>query len=348
MMNQARMKQLAPLARKLLGLRAGEGRLIIYPHLNADGDAYGSALALTALLNKAGLKTLCLLNESPDPDYLFLPGCAEASVWPELTAAEKEQLAREQQAALMIDVSAEERLAERLPLYRAAPVHFVLDHHVSEQPNDEGHYIFPEAAASCELVTELALVLEKESGLHLLSAAEALCLYTGLLTDTGNFSYANVRPSTLAAAAELLACGIDLPALTDRLFRAISWTRYRLEGALRGRTRQAAGGRIAYLTVPRSLLTEYGAEDADVEAMPSLLRDIKGTKISLVLRETASGKLRGNLRSEAEVDVRRIAALFGGGGHVNAAGFTIEGESLEEALPKVLSCLEEALADGES
>lgn len=340
------MTRLIPLAQKLLGLRAGRGQLFIYPHLHADGDAYGSAFALCLLLERAGVSACCLLNEEIDPSFDFLPGREHVLVYPELSKAEKEALAERQAAALMIDVSTEDRLALRLPLYQRAAEHYVLDHHISELPNDESRYVFPEAAASCELAAELALVLEKESGMKLLDKDSALCLYTGILTDTGNFSYANVKPETLAAGGMLLAYGIDLPWLTDHLFRQVSWTRFRLEGALRGRTRQAAGGKITYVFVSRALLKEYGADDRDVEAMPSMLRDVKGTMISLVLRETESGTLRGNLRSQNGVDVRRIAAEWGGGGHVNAAGFTLPAADPEKTLEKLLKRLEEAVQDG--
>lgn len=346
MLNFERINKLAPLASSLLALGGREGPLAVYPHLNADGDALGASLGLTLVLEAAGVSAVCVLNEPIGKDFSFLPRQDKFLVWPELPEAARAELLKTQQAALMIDVSVPERLAERRQAYEACPRRFILDHHLSEKANDKSNFIFPDAAASCELGLELALALEKAAGRELLSRDAALGLYAGLLTDTGNFSYANVKPSTLAAAAKLLTYGVDLPALTDRLFRAISWTRFKFEGVLRGETREAAGGRIKYLLVPRALLEKHGAEDADVEGMPSLLRDIEGTEISLVLRETAAGTLRGNLRSEARVDVSRAAAMFGGGGHKNAAGFTITGLSLEEALPRVLKTLEEALPDG--
>ncbi len=346
-MNKERLTQLALPARKLLSLRAGQGRLLIYPHLHADGDACGSAFALTSLLRKCDIAAFCVLNEAVEPDYAFLPGAEEALVWPELGPEEKETLRREQAAALMIDVSEPERLDLRRSLYEAAPVQYILDHHVSEEPNDDYRYVYTEAAATCELTAELALALERESGKKLMTQEEALCLYTGILTDTGNFSYQNVSPDTLRTAAYLLSFGIDLPELTNRLFRVQSWQRYRIEGRLRLETKRCCGGAITYLALPAELLRKLGAEDGDLDAMPSILRDVKGTKLALMLRETPEGSIRGNLRSQSGYNVREVAARFGGGGHVNAAGFTLKDISLEAGLEALLEALKEELINGE-
>lgn len=337
------MKLLAPLAQKLLELRGREGRLYIYPHLHADGDAYGSAQGTALIAEALGIEAYCVYNEPLDENFSYLPGRERMLFWPLLSEEEKETVRRTQEAALMIDVSDEARLAERLGIYREARTRWILDHHVSSLPASENYFIFPEAAASCELAAELALVLEELSGKKLLNKESALCFYTGLLTDTGNFAYDNVSPSTLAAAALLLNCGVNLPKLSDHLFREISPTRYYLEGYLRGKTRSEAEGRIYYLAVSRKDLAAYGAEDKDLEYMPAMLRDIKGAEIALVLRETAEGKLRGSLRSNPGIDIRRAAVQLGGGGHVNASGFTLEHMSLEEGIDHVLPILRDCL-----
>lgn len=334
---------LTPLAQALLALHGSDGVVAIYPHLNADGDAYGSSQGLALALQGLGLKAICVYEEAVAEGFRFLPGQELVVNWHSLSHDERAALTARQSMAIQIDVSVDHRLAERRQAYRTAPNRKILDHHVNSVANNQDNFIYTDAAASSELVYILIEALEEQSGQTLMTSAIAVCLYTGIIMDTGNFCYANVRSTTLAVAAELLKFEIDLPGLTDRLFNRISWARYLVEGALRQHTRRSADGRITYLGVSRELMEAYHASDDDLEAIPGQLRDIEGTDVALMIRQTSHGSLRGNLRSQPEIDIQEFAAELGGGGHRNAAGFTLPPADLDATLADLVARLEKKL-----
>ncbi len=331
---------MTPLATDLLKLRGKAGHVAIYPHLNADGDAYGSCQALVLALNKLDISAVCVLEEEIKEDFLFLPGIDRARIWPKLSEDEQTRLTDEQLMAIQVDLSVEHRLADRRDAFTASAQQRIIDHHVNDLEPSPDHFIDTQAAASSELVYSLVEALGAEAGVELLDQDMALCLYTGLIMDTGNFSYPNVRPTTFSVAASLLATGINVPDVVDRLLRRISWARYRVEGALRSQTKRTEDGKITYLGVSSEFMREFGAADEDLESIPGQLRDIEGTEIALMLRQTPSGDLRGNLRSQPDVDIQGFAASLDGGGHKNAAGFTLPPQDLDETLADLVSKLQ--------
>ncbi len=342
---EERREAFRPLAEDLIALRGQEGLVMIYPHLNADGDAYGSSLGLALAIRKLGISVLCIYEEEVKPEYKHLAGLSLARDWSALSAVEKKDLLSHQIMGIQIDLSVSHRLANRRDAWLAAPSRKIIDHHISDKEPDRDTYIFSEAAASCELVYHLIDALEVLEGKPFFDKEIATCLYTGLMLDTGNFCYPNVRPMTLAVAAKLLAYGVVIPDLVERHFGRISWARFQVEGALRAYTKRALGGRITYLGITPELVEAYGAGDADLEGIPGQLRNIEGTDVSIMLRQASDGSFRGNLRSQPEVDIQGFATGLGGGGHKNAAGFTLPPGDMEETLEDVVAKLTLWLAE---
>lgn len=336
---EERREALAPLAESILALQGQDGLVMIYPHLNADGDAYGSSLGLALAIQKLGIEVLCIYEEEVKQEYKHFAGLSLVRIWPSLSAEEKQALLSRQLMGIQIDLSVSHRLATRRDAWLAAPSRKTVDHHISEQVSDEDNFIFSDAAASCELVYHIIDALEHLSGVTLFDRDIATNLYTGLMMDTGNFCYPNVRPMTLAVAAKLLEFGVAIPELVERHFGRISWTRYKIEGAVSAYTQRALDGRITYLGIKPELVTQFGADDADLEGIPGQLRNIEGTDVSLMLRQGSDGSIRGNLRSQPEVDIQGFAMELGGGGHKNAAGFTLPPGDLDQALDDVVAKL---------
>lgn len=340
---EERKESLRQLAKLLITQKDKKGLVAIYPHLGADGDAYGASFALTKALEKLGISARTVLNEAIDLRFSYLDGETIALDWSALAESDKRTFLLEQTLSLMIDVSVMKRLDIRQEAYLAAEKKLILDHHISELENNEDIYIFPAAAASCELVYDLLYELEDITGELIIDHEIALALYTGILTDTGNFSHPNVKPHTLEIAAHLLRKEINLPRLTDHLFRLTSWEAFYAEGVLRTQVKSACEGKIRYLTVTRALLDGLEASDSAIDKMPGEMRAIEGTLVAMMLRETESGEIRVNLRSVPDLDIRVIAEHFGGGGHKNASGVTFRDCSLDEAKDKLLSKIVEYL-----
>lgn len=335
-----RRDRVLPLAQSILSLREQVGSIIgIYPHLRADGDAYGASFSLARVLRKLGIEAYAVLNEGVDRKFSYLEGKQFSIDWSSLTSEEQQQFIASQTMSIMVDLSVLERLEKRQEAYCAAEDRRILDHHISALENNQNIFIYPDAAASCELVFDLVLALEKLSQEKLLDHAVALGLYTGILTDTGNFSFSNVTPYTMYVGSILLSHDINLPRLTDHLFRLEPWSTFYSEGYLRTQVQSACDGKIHYLSVSKDLMSEIGAREEDIEQLPGKMRSIRGTLCSLMLRESEHGEIRGNLRSIPRIDIRQVAEKFGGGGHRNAAGFTMKGVALAEAEHRVLEVL---------
>ena len=340
-----RLADLEFLARDLWSGAKDNPLCLIYPHIRADGDAYGASLALAMAMRKIGYEVRVLLGEPLVDQFSYLPGQELLSVWPKLKEAETEVLQNRQALAVMVDLSTPDRLGKRRSLYERASQNIILDHHLSRLENDSRTYIFPDAAASCELIYDVIKSLEKAAAKPLLDRDMAVCLYSGLLTDTGAYAYNSVTPHTLEVGADLIRQGIDFPRLNSHLLMEVDWQTFYVEGLLRTQVKDLLDGKVRYLLVTKEMMQDMKAKDEQLEAMPAAMRDIKGCLLSLMLRESSKGQVRGNLRSENDVDVRLLAEKFNGGGHKNAAGFTLEGTTLIQVQDRILAEVEAYLAE---
>lgn len=311
-------------------LRASDD-IVICGHVSPDGDCLGSQLALAAALRSLGKRVACLLarDEPADARLSFLPGFADL-----VPAARYDGPAR---TFVAVDVPTRARIGDAASLLDASETSVVVDHHAVETTMADLTYVDPDAASTTMLVWELAGLLGADR-----TGDVALCCYTGLVTDTGRFQYQNTDAAALRAASEMAAAGADAAFVSRAVFQSRSEASVRLEGIAIGRMRLEAGGAIARSWLSREDFEALGATKADAEPVIDALRSIAGVRVACVLREQ-DGAVRGSLRAKDGTDVAAIARRFGGGGHVAAAGFTLE-LPLSEAVATVGRALEEAVA----
>ncbi len=311
-------------------------RVLVATHLNPDGDAIGSAVALAhialhkgadvRILLRAGLpdflswlplpspyvKTLAEL-ESWTPDLLLLADCGEVNrAGSELAAALSGSALPGDGWKNLIVVN--------------------IDHHVSNISYGHLNWVEPSRSATGELVGLLA----EHMGIPL-AGAIGEALYLALVADTGNFSFANTGPDCLAMAARLVAAGLDIGAFTAKYENTWNLSKMRLWGRLLSEVRLNADGAIAYSVVPASYLDELGLTKADLDGFAAWLRRLRGVRVGLFIREDGPSFCKISLRSMGDFDVNAIAALYGGGGHAAAAG-------AELSLPPA-AVVEKVLAD---
>ena len=173
-----------------------------------------------------------------------------------------------------------------------------------------------------------------------LTPAVALNLYTAIHTDTGSFRYSNTTARTFRIAADLTQAGAEPALVTEWLYQRRAPRALNELGELLRRIQLGDNGAVAWLAVPRGLVSEEFMAAEDVVTYP---RSIGGVKVAVLLREEAPGMVKVSLRGKGEVAVNRIAGRFGGGGHENAAGCTVRG-TLDEATATVIAAVREALA----
>lgn len=313
-------------------------RVCLTTHVNPDGDGLGSEVGLVHLLRAIGVKAT-IANPTPTPprfQFLFqdLPGVDKT---PE---AVKEL--RRADAIIVLDISDLSRLGMLAETVRGrgVPVGCV-DHHVGSGTLPPGPlYVDQSAAATAELIVEIALANEWP-----LTQAAARALYVGILTDTGGFRFSNTRPRTLRIAAELLDRGIDPEAIYLDVYAGAPEGRVRLLAeALQTLVVERDVG-LAWITVPPGAVERHGVTSDDLDGVVEHARSISGIKMALLFREIAQGRIKISLRSVGDVDVARFAKLFGGGGHIKAAGLSLAGQ-LGEVQATVLAAARAYLANG--
>lgn len=311
--------------------------IAICAHTSPDGDALGSGLALAELIERTwpGKRVASLLADTEEVPriYRFLPGSER------LTAASAYDGAPD--LFICVDLSQPSRLNEAQPVLERSARTAVLDHHPCEEPFWDAGVVRPDAAAAGVIVAEYA---EHVAGG--LTPTMAQCLLCALVTDTGRFQYQNANPEAFAVASMLVDAGANPSEVALRVYQSDRLSYVHLSATVMGRITTFEHGRIAYSYATSADFAATGVPIAECDGLVDLVRCVEGTEVALFLKEVPGGRVRGNLRSKSALDVSTVARAMGGGGHVAAAGFTVEGD-IDQALATVLPKLR-ALYSGES
>jgi phosphoesterase RecJ-like protein len=301
-------------------------RIMITSHVNPDGDSVSSQLALSSLLRARG-KQVQIINQDPVPErYRFLPGWQGISsglTVPDVTAV------------CVLDCANAQRLGRAAELITPATMELmVVDHHISNEGFGQTQYIDPEASSTCELVFRIA---QKMGGR--LSAEQATVLLSGIMTDSGGFRYSNTSPATLRSAAQLIEAGAELPWVSEQLYFQQPLKHLKVLGKIFSELRLSGNGRISWAVLTQRMAREHGFDINDSEEFVSQVLAVKGAEVGLLFKEQADGIIRVSFRSKGRVDVNRLAAMFGGGGHLQAAGARVKG-SVDEVTRQVVEAAE--------
>jgi phosphoesterase RecJ-like protein len=305
-------------------------RIWLGTHIRPDGDALGSLLALSLALEKPG-RRVSALSADPIPDnYRFLPGSDRLLSQP---------LSPTPDLGIVVDCDGLSRLGPLEPAFASLPHLIDIDHHHTEKVFGDVHLIDPGAGASGEIVAGLlrALTIPLDPDI-------ATCLYTALLTDTGRFCYGNTTPRTLRVAAQMVAAGAHPQQISRKIYEERSMEATHLLGLALSRLSPSLDGRVVSSVLTQRDFAATGAEPADTEGIIDHLRAIGGPHVALLLVEANHQEVRVSLRSDGKVDVSKIAAGFGGGGHMMAAGCTMPGTA-EEACRRILDALRRAFEE---
>lgn len=302
-------------------------KAVISGHTMPDGDSIGSVLAMSLLLTEIGVENQVTSYDSIPAMYRFLPGVEKAIPF--------DHLRDDYDTAVILDCTDLNRLGDGLDKALAQiPMIINIDHHVSNQEFGHLNYVDSGAAATGEIVFEL---IEK-MGVPL-NREMAVNLYTALVMDTGSFMFDNTTDRTHAITAELFKSGIDAAQINNNLFENKDIVQLKLLGYGLTRLKTTADGRIAWVTIPLEAIRELGAQDEHADGIINYPRMINGVEVGLLFREISPGKFKVGFRSKKQVDVNKLAAVFGGGGHPRASGCIIEG-TIEEIEKRVIElCL---------
>ncbi|MBS5023889.1 MAG: bifunctional oligoribonuclease/PAP phosphatase NrnA [Firmicutes bacterium] len=294
---------------------------VILTHMRPDGDAIGSALALSCALERLGIAHhVC--DESDIPSNLaFVPGIQQL----------EKKLPADAELYIAVDSSDEQRLGALADDFRAAAARrdtINIDHHVSNTRYAKYNYV-RECSANCmniaALIEALGVSFDKRT-------AEALLL--GLLTDSGNFSHDDVTEETFLTAAKLMKAGADIRALNYNLFKKQPKTRAELYAYTMSRIRYFLGEKLAVISISLETMKQFGADNGMTEGFVDFPLSVDTVEVSASVMEVRKGQYKISLRSKIYADVNKIAGTFGGGGHVRAAGCMLFGE-LEDVVDRL-------------
>ena len=301
---------------------------LLTTHINPDGDAIGSEVAMARWLRGLG-KKVRVLNDSPTPlAFGWLQADEPFEVYEEALC---EQRFAEADALIVLDTGNRQRIGRLARhLDRHAIAIAIVDHHVSHEGFGQVNVIEPELASTASLVFELI----REAGVSL-DQISAEALYVGLFTDTGNFRYSNTDARAHRMAAALVEAGVDASDVTSRVQATAPAGRLRFFGEALAALQMLEGGRLAVVEATPDQFARHGLVGADTEGLVDMPRSIAGVEVVALFSEVEPGKVKVSLRSTGNVTIDQVCSRLGGGGHPHAAGVQMRG-TREEAKAKIL------------
>ncbi len=315
---------------------AEKKRTVIVYHIRSDADAVGSAFALRELLNLMGIQTICACSDEVPPHLRFISEFSQGSVLLD------DGLDIGHERVISVDSASPEQLGEIYNAFRR-DVDIMIDHH-EEGKVYADNYIEPDAAATAQIIYKIVKEMKRRGYIYEVPPRIYEYIYAGLSADTGCFKYANVTPETHMIAAELLSKEIDAAKINHLLFSSKSLKQIRAEGEASRRINLYDEGRIAIASIPYSIKYSLGLTDDVMGAVIDIPRSISGVEVAAFIRQSENnGIFRASLRSVGDIDVSRVAATFGGGGHKRASGCTIEAQNIEDAERKLLTAIRNCL-----
>jgi bifunctional oligoribonuclease and PAP phosphatase NrnA len=308
-------------------------RFLLTSHVSPDGDAIGSELGLARILRLLG-KGAVVWNRDETPSlYRALPGSDRIHAGAEPPAGFPERF----DSVIVLECPSLDRTGLDEALTAAALPMINIDHHLGNQHYGAVNWVDSAAPAVGELVYRLAQTLKVA-----LEPEVASALYLTLVTDTGGFRYSNATPAAFEAAAALVRDGAHPEQVAQWLYESQPLPYVRLMGEMLQTLQMHHAGRIATARLTTDMFERAGAAPSDSEGLIDVPRSIAGVEAVALIRQREDGSHKISLRSRGEVDVEKIARHHGGGGHRNAAGFTMPGDG-EEVRREVASELGAAL-----
>lgn len=288
--------------------------ILLVSHINPDGDTLGSMCGMYSLIYKNYKKKCDMLAVSKIPSvYEFLPNIDKVKY------LEQIDLSREYDLVINLDIASVDRCSDAKKLFERAKENVNIDHHETNNAYAQINIVEPYAAATAEVIVGIAndynWNIDKDA---------AICLYTGMMTDTGCFRFSNNTSRTMLYCSQLLGLGIDSSELYQKCYESNSKDMVMFQIYCINKAQFVNNDKIAYTVVYKKDLEKFNYNGDDfTEGLTEKLRAIKTTEIAFVVKELNSSTSKISMRSK-EKDITKICAVFGGGGHKLAAGAIVK------------------------
>jgi bifunctional oligoribonuclease and PAP phosphatase NrnA len=302
-------------------------RFAVTSHIRPDGDSLGSSLGLYWILRGLKKDAEVIMSDAVPHAYRQLPGAEDVRVVPDVD--------RDYDAVFVIECSDVTRPG--LPKLKDQFV-VNIDHHSTTELFGNLNWIDSTAAAVGEMIYNLAKAIGAR-----ITPELASCVYAALLTDTGSFHFSNTTERTFKIASELVKHGAQPAKLSQAIFYSHPYSKVKLVGAVLATLQRDETGRIAWVRMTRDAMQAAQASEEDTDGIITYPLTVGEVEAAAFFRELPNDTIRVSLRSKNRVNVARVAETFGGGGHCNAAGFTLAA-NYDELSRDVIAKLKEAVA----
>lgn len=300
----------------------------ILGHVRPDGDCVGSCLATWNYIRTWYPKIQADVYLEPIPNiFRFLNGAEEIR--------HSFSLGQTYDLCIVQDCGDKGRLGDAVLLFETAKRTVCIDHHISNASFADENYIFPKASSTSELIFDL---IEEER----ITKEIAECIYVGMVHDTGVFQFSSTTAKTMNIAGTLMEKGIDFTKIVDETFFTKTYNQNRIMGKVLMESRLCLEGKCIVGLVTRADMEKFDVLPKHLDGIVNQLRVTKGVEAAVFLYENEDGTFKASLRSNGKVNVAKVAMDFGGGGHVMAAGATMEGTA-PEMIEKLCEKIDEQL-----
>ena len=313
----------------------GSDDFIVTSHVNPDGDNIGSTLSIYYFLKKLNKNVYYVMNDDMPLNMHFLINNINI-----ISSVKFKELDIENYTLIALDCGDKKRICVDDDIKDNCKQLINIDHHASNDFYGNLNYVLAEASSTSELVYNLIRRCEEVDNFKYIDENIATALYTGLMTDTGKLTYSNTHASSFDMAKELLLRGGRTQEVVQNVFGSNPFNFYKLLGESLN-TLEVINTKVAIMMVTSNMLEKYNIDFKDIDGIAPYARDIENVEIGILLKEKSSNEIKVSLRSKSFADVSRVAKIFGGGGHIRAAGCTIN-DNIKNAKIKIL---EEALKE---
>lgn len=309
-------------------------QFIITAHINPDCDALGSELALAEHLRSQGKQVTIINSDSTPAAYRFLD--PKNSIQ-RFSAKKHGRFIKNAEVIVVLDASGGwSRLGPvGAALEKSGGTKICIDHHPDPTDFVDLSVVDTDASATAELIYDLVQIMEGT-----VSPQMAQALYAAIITDTGSFRFPKTSPRTHQICAALLSAGANPLHIYTQIYEQNSLGAVRLRGHVLASIKTTARGQIAYYTLTKQTLNDFGVKISELDGFASLGQQIGGVRVTLFCMEASAGRIKISLRSNGTVAINEIAQAYGGGGHPSAAGALVEGtlaDILAAVLQKILA-----------
>lgn len=293
--------------------------ILIFPHVNIDGDALGSSSALCLCLRKLGKKAYIVYDEEVPDNLDFLEQGLISKDGSELS---------EVGLSMLLDCGDYSRIGKRREAFNRGAVKGCIDHHAVGENDISFDFIFRDASAAAtgEIIYFLVKELLGEIDLDIANS-----IFAAITTDTGNFQHSNTTELTHRVASELYRVeGFSSKPVSSLIYDRKSISEFKLENVILSGLEFYSEDRIAVGTLTQELLQTLGCKISQADAVIQRIMSIEGVEIGVLLKEQEDGQFKASLRAKSYADVASVAAKFGGGGHLRASGCTLGKDIVEK------------------